>query len=180
LDIPNVNAQTPKYRPLAARRRSRGFTLVEAALTMVIIGTGVVAMLQLLAAGTMSNSSAAELTTAVQLANNIHEVALALPFKCPTNLTSTTFKDAGDPTNYTYLWDLNGDSYNPPRDIRRIKIDTYPTWTQQVTVQSVDPTNLDAVRPNSVTLPTARLTVVILHNNKRLYKATFLICAPNS
>ena len=147
---------------------------------MVIIGTGVVAMLQLLAAGTMSNSSAAELTTAVQLANNVHEIALALPFTCPTNPTSTTFKDTGGPANYTYLWDLNGDSYKPPLDIRRNSINAYSTWTQQVTVQSVDPTNLDAVRPNSVTLPTARLTVVILHNKKQLYKATWLICAPNS
>ena len=180
LDIPNVNAQNPNFRPPAARRRTRGFTLVEAALTMVIIGTGVMAMLQLLTAGTMSNSSAAELTTAVQLANNVHEMALALPFKCPTNPTSTTFKDSGGPANYTYLWDLNGDSYSPPRDIRRNTISTYANWTQQITVQSVDPTNLDAVRPNSVSLPTARLTVVILHNAKKVYKATWLICAPNS
>jgi len=175
-----VNALTPPFRPPVARRRPRGFTLVEAALTMVIIGTGVVAMLQLLAAGTMSSNSSAELTTAVQLANNVHEIALALPFTCPTNPTSTTFKDTGGPANYTYLWDLNGDSYKPPLDIRRNQISNYSTWTQQVTVQSVDPTNLDAVRPNSVTLPTARLTVVILHNNKKLYKATWLICAPNS
>src|SRR5690349_6272577 len=72
LDIGGVNALRRTVRPPAARRREGGFTLVEAALTMVIIGTGVVAMLQLLAAGTMSNSSAAELTTAVQLANNCH------------------------------------------------------------------------------------------------------------
>jgi len=179
-DIENVNAQKANFGPPAARRRPRGFTLVEAALTMVIIGTGVLAMLQLLTAGTMSNSSAAELTTAVQLANNVHEIALSLPFTCPTNPTSTTFKDTGGPANYTYLWDLNGDSYKPPLDIRRNAINTYSTWTQQVTVQSVDPTNLDAVRPNSVTLPTARLTVVVLHNSKKVYRATWLICAPNS
>jgi Tfp pilus assembly protein PilV len=175
-----VNAQKIHFRPPVARRRPRGFTLVEAALTMVIIGTGVMAMLQLLTAGTMSNSSAAELTTAVQLANNVHEIALSLPFTCAANPTSTTYKDAGGPANYTYLWDLNGDTYKPPLDIRRNAINTYATWTQQVTVQSVDPTNLDAVRPNSVTLPTARLTVVVKHNAKIVYKATWLICAPNS
>ena len=147
---------------------------------MVIIGTGVVAMLQLLAAGTMSNSSAAELTTAVNLANNVHEIAFALPFTSTTNPTSTTFKDSGGPTNYTYLWDLNGDSYSPPLDIRRNTISTYSNWTQKVTVQSVDPVNLNAARPNSVTLPTARVTVVILHGSKTVYKASWLIAAPNS
>lgn len=175
-----MNAQKPNPRPLAARRRSRGFTLVEAALTMVIIGTGVLAMLQLLTAGTMSNSAAAELTTAVQLANNVHEIAVALPFKSTTNPTSTTFKDTGGPANYTYVWDLNGDSYSPPLDIRRNAIGNYSAWTQKVTVQSVDPTNLDAVRPNSVALPTARVTVVILHNTKTVYRASWLIAAPNS
>jgi|SRR5579859_1711260 len=180
LDIQTVNAKKPITRPRAARRLPRGFTLVEAALTMVIIGTGVMAMLQLLTAGTMSNSSAAELTTAVQLANNVHEIALSLPFTCAANPTSTTFKDSGGPANYTYVWDINGDTYKPPLDIRRNQIANYTAWTQQVTVQSVDPTNLDAVRPNSVSLPTARVTVVILHNAKKVYKATWLICAPNS
>jgi Tfp pilus assembly protein PilV len=161
-------------------RRPRGFTLVEAALTMVIIGTGVLAMLQLLAAGTMSNGAAAELTTAVNLANNVHEIAVALPFTCAANPASTTFKDTGGPANYTYLWDLNGDSYSPPLDIRRNAISAYSTWTQKVTVQSVDPQNLDAVRPNSVTLPTARVTVLILHGAKTVYRASWLIAAPNS
>jgi hypothetical protein len=161
-------------------RRRRGFTLVEAALTTVIIGTGVVAMLELLAAGTMSNGGAAELTTAVNLANNVHEIAIGLPFTSATNPTSTTFKDTGGPANYTYVWDLNGDSYSPPLDIRRNAISNYSSWTQQVTVQSVDPQNLDAVRPNSVTLPTARVTVQILHGAKKVYKGSWLVAAPNS
>ncbi|HEY8749251.1 MAG TPA: hypothetical protein VIM11_14810 [Tepidisphaeraceae bacterium] len=169
----------PSPQPCRAQRRP-GFTLVEAALTMVIIGTGVVAMLQLLAAGTMSNGAAAELTTAVNLANNVHEIAIALPFKSTTNPTSTTFKDTGGPANYTYLWDLNGDSYSPPLDIRRNAITAYAAWTQNVTVQSVDPRNLDAPRPNDITLPTARVSVVIKHGTKTVYKASWLIAAPNS
>lgn len=167
-------------RPRRAPKRPRGFTLVEAALTMVIIGTGVVATLQLLAAGTMSNAAGTELTTAVNLANNVHEIALALPFTCPTNPTSTTFKDSGGPANYTYVWDMNGDTYSPPLDIRRNTIGNYSSWSQVVTIQSVDPKNLDALRPNSVTLPTARLTVQVLHGTKKVYKATWLITAPNT
>ena len=56
---------------------------MESALAIVIIGTGVFAMLRLLAAGTSSNQAGAELTTAVNLANNIHEVIIRLPFYDP-------------------------------------------------------------------------------------------------
>jgi type II secretory pathway pseudopilin PulG len=174
LDISGVKKQ------IHPKRTRRGFTLVEAALTMVIIGTGVMALLQLLAAGTMSNSTATELTTAVNLANNVHEIAISLPFTSAANPNSTTFKDAGGPANYTYLWDMNGDTYSPPLDVRRNPITLYSNWSQVVTINSVDPTNLTAVRPNSTSLPTARLTVQILHHGKSVYQTSWLIAAPNS
>ena len=144
----------------------------------MIIGTGVIATMQLMAAGTMANSTASELTTAVNLASSIHEIAMGLPFTSSTNPSSTTFKDSGGPLNYTYLWDMNGDSYSPPLDVTRHTITGYGNWTQQVTVQSVDPTNLTAVRPNSVSLPTARVSVTVLHNAKIVYQTSYLIVSP--
>jgi type II secretory pathway pseudopilin PulG len=167
------------YRRTFRRLRTRGYTLIETALATIIIGTGIIATMQLMAAGTMSNSAATELTTAINLANNIHEVAVGLPFLSTTNPGSTTFKDAGGPLNYTYLWDMSGDSYSPPLDVTRNTITGYGNWTQKVTVQSVDPTSLTSVRPNSVSLPTARVTVIILHNAKQVYQTSFMVVASN-
>src|SRR5438874_12950745 len=76
-------------RAPACRARHRGFPLMEASLVTVVIGVGVVAMLQLLATGTMVNSYSNEQTTAVNLANNIHEIALGLPFYDPDTLPKT-------------------------------------------------------------------------------------------
>lgn len=162
------------------RRRPRrlGFTLVEAALAMVIVGTGVMALLQLLAAGTMTNASGTTLTTAVNLANNIHEITIGMPFQKPGNPGSLA-KDSGGPTAYTYLWDMNGDTYSPPLDVRRNPITTYSTWSQKVTINTVDPTNVTAARPNDPTVATARVTVVITHNSQTVYQASWLITAPN-
>lgn len=161
------------------RSRSRkGFTLVETALAMVIVGTGVMALLQLLAAGSMVNSSGTTLTTAVNLANNIHEITIGLPFQNPTH-PGTLAKDSGGPTAYTYLWDMNGDTYSPPLDVRRNPITTYANWSQQVTINTVDPTNVTASRPNDPTVPTARVTVVIKHNSTVVYTVSWLITAPN-
>ena len=147
---------------------------------MVIIGMGVVALLELLTAGTMSTGAGTELTTAVNLANNIHEVSVYLPFNDPTNGASTTTKPTGGPSNYNDIWDLNGDTYSPPLDVRRQPISGYNNWAQQVTVQSVAPDNLTASRPNSVTLPTARVTVTITHNGKYVYSESWIVTAPNS
>jgi len=64
--------------------------------------------------------------------------------------------------------------------VRRQPISGYNNWAQQVTVQSVAPDNLTASRPNSVTLPTARVTVTITHNGKYVYSESWIVSAPNS
>lgn len=175
-DIFAVNAI--KALKLTGRRGRKGFTLVETALAMVIVGTGVMALLELLAAGSMVNASGTTLTTAVNLANNIHEITIGLPFQNPTNPTSLA-KDSGGPTAYTYLWDMNGDTYSPPLDVRRNPIATYSNWSQKVTINTVDPTNVTASRPNDPTVPTARVSVVITHNGAVVYQVSWLITAPN-
>jgi len=71
----------------AAGRRRTGFTLVEAAMVTVIIGVGVMAMLTLLAAGTAANEDATQLTEAINLANNIHEITMGMPYYDPQTPT---------------------------------------------------------------------------------------------
>src|SRR3954453_21798086 len=149
-------------RQRARRRRRRGFTLMEPARGAVAIGVGVVALLQLLAAGTMSNSYAAEQTTAVQLANNVHEIALGLPFYDPDTLTGQTpawsTPETGN-TGFDDLLDLNGKTFNPPIDVRRQNMTNYSNWTQTVTAQTVGDAAVNSVRPNTASEPTARVTV---------------------
>lgn len=170
----------PSVRTRLTKSRRRGFTLLETALTTVIIGTGVIALIELMAAGTMSNASATELSTAVQLANSTHEFALSLAFTNTANPTSTTFKDAGGPVNYTYLWDMNGDTYSPPLDVTRSPIATYFNWSQQVTINSVNPANVSSIWPQNNTTYPARVTVVIKHRGKLVYQTSWLIEPPNS
>ena len=149
-------------------------------MTTVIIGTGVIALIELLAAGTMSNASGTELSTAVQLANNAHEIALSLAFTNTANPTSTTFKGIVGPTNYTYRWNMNVDTYTPLLDVTRNPIAIYSNWSQQVTINSVNPANVSSIWPqNNVTYP-ARVTVVITHRGKVVYQASWLIEPPNT
>jgi len=154
---------------------------MEASLVTVVIGVGVVAMLQLLAAGTMANGYSNEQTAAVNLANNIHEIALGLPFYDPDTLPKTTpawsTPEAGD-TAFDDILDLDGKTFNPPIDVNRNSIANSDTWTQQVSVRTVGGDQLSSVRPNTVAEPTVLVTVTILHNNKSVYQMSWVAVAP--
>jgi prepilin-type N-terminal cleavage/methylation domain-containing protein len=145
----------PKHRglvclsePAKTRRRvRRGFTLIEAAMTTVIVGVGFVATLTLVNAGTMSNARGAESTTAISLARNIREFMLQKTF----------------PQLIAY----NGKNYPQAVDSRESPVAELNGWSQSVTVQPVDPNKITTDITDSA--PSAlRVTVVVSHNQKKL------------
>ena len=130
-------------RPTSAR----GFTLLEASLATMIVGVAFVAVLQLLAAGTVANLSSADLTTGINLAKNIRELTLQ--------------------SKYVNLPTYNGTSYNPPHDSRGTSITDLDGWRQTIAVQSVDPnrltTNIVDATPAAV-----RITATVSHNEQKV------------
>lgn len=146
-----------RLHPRGARRSARrGFTLVEAATATVIIGVAFTALLQLLAVGTISNQEGAELTTAVNLAGNIHEAAVRVP--------------------YTNIFTLRG-THNPAVDATLTSIDGLTGWQQVVGVSYVDESLLTTAVPDTQYEPTARVTVSVLHNNKQVYRTSWIAAA---
>ena len=170
----------------AARRARRGFTLIEAAMVTVIIGIGVVGMLELLAAGTLSNTKGTELTTAINLANNIREVSLGMAFLDPQDPNTWNTKEkvaltgAYDVKLYDNVLDLDGERFSPPIDVRREPIAGYDRWEQSVKVETVASDNVASVRPNTTTEPTARVTVTIKHGGTDVYVMSWLAVAPKA
>lgn len=160
----------------AARRRNcrgfrGGFTLIEAAIVTAIVGIGIVAMLELLAAGTMANNDSTELTTAMNLAQNIHEMSLGI--------------------KYTDIMTLDGRSWSPPVD-GQLRFNTatppavtsygnaisnLPNWRQTISVDYVDPDRITMTVPKTQVEPTARIQVTITHNNTIIYQTAWLAAA---
>jgi hypothetical protein len=130
----------------------------------------------------MSNGYANEMTTAVNLANNIHEIVLGLPFYDPDTAQGQTpawsTPETGGTAGMDDLLDLDGKTFSPPLDAARNTISTYSTWSQVVTVQSVANDNIGSVRPNTTTEPAAKVTVKILHNGKQVYQTSWIAVAP--
>lgn len=164
----------------AGGRPRRGFTLIEAAITTVIIGVGCVSMLALLGAGTMANNEGAELTTAMNLAGNIREAMTGVAFSDPVT-PNHWGAETGETTvsSYDDLDDFDAKSFSPPIDARRVSLGSdYSTWRQGVTVTSVRPDDLTTTMAHltlpPVQRPTSRVTVTIYHNDKTVYSQSWV------
>ena len=158
------------YRSPQPRRRVRhtGFTLIEAAMAQVIVGFAVVAMCELLAGGTAANAGAGELTKAVQMANNIHEIAVGLPFEDGGEAVVGPWRD---------IWELDGLKFSPPIDVDRAPIPADENWTQVVSVTAVDERQIGSPVGRNSSTPTARLQVNIYHNGRYVYGGNWLVVA---
>src|SRR5689334_7115209 len=108
-----------------------GFTLIETAMAMIIVGLAVGGVMQLLAAGSQSNLVAAEKSIGINLAKNVRELANGLAYQDPTNPISpiTNRNNLGTAND---IWDLDGLVLTPPIDCRGVAMTSYPNWTQQV------------------------------------------------
>lgn len=134
-----------------------GFTLIEAAIVIVVIGMSIMGVLQLLAAGTMANGDSAEMTTSLGLASSIHEMSLGVA--------------------YDDIMSLDNDTYTPPVDARGVAISTLSNWNQSIDVKYVNPANLKFAVPDTQEEPTARITVTISHNGRYVYSTNWLATA---
>jgi type II secretory pathway pseudopilin PulG len=163
--MPRVEEQfLERCRPRQGSRRAirgrttrpGGFTLIEAAIATVIIGVAFTAMLQLIAKGTQANGEGTELTTAINLAGNIHEASVRV--------------------DYDDIFTLRG-THNPPVNARLQAISGMTGWTQVVGVSYVDENHLTLSVPDTQYEPTARVTVIIQRNGSEVYRTTWLSAA---
>ena len=151
--------------------RRRGFTLIEASLATVIVGVGVLSMMQLFTACTIQNHSAANTTTAMLLAENIQETMAGVSFSDPAYGRTYFGPEPGQTLpSYDDIDDFDGRTFSPPIDSTRTPIAGLSQYSQVVSVWPVYPNQLSAnsntASPDvSQTTYTgaARVTVRILH-----------------
>jgi type II secretory pathway pseudopilin PulG len=167
---PDPKPQTPDPRRVA-RRRS-GFTLIEAALATVIIGTGVLAILAAQQAYHRKNNWAQRTGTAMLLANEIRELTLTLPQHDPITGTANMGPEAGETVaSYDDLDDFAGPvtngvgagvTFDPPINALRQTVADLDGWSQVVRVENVLPDNISSTfTQNLGTTDLMRVTVTI-------------------
>jgi hypothetical protein len=156
---------------LARRRRAgrpgardrAGMTLIEAALVTVIVGTGILGMMQLFASLHQQTAAANRATVAMFLAENIQEAMADLPFRDPDapgfrreepNLPA--WDDVDDWTG----WSSRQTGDRMPIDSLRQSIPELAQYGQIVAVEPVNPHGPSIVEANPD--PEAvRITVIV-------------------
>lgn len=143
--------------PRTARRsrvsRHRGFTLIEAALTTVIVGTGVLAIVAAQQAYHAKNNWAQRTGTAMLLANELRELTMALPLKDPQDPDSTGVEPeeysggAPDVRKFDDLDDFAGEidamnmgeglTFSPPINGLRDEVPDMDGWSQEIRVNAI-------------------------------------------
>ena len=81
-------------------------------------------------------------------------------------------------TLYDNVADFDGCTFSPPIDVRRQPIALYAGWSQVVTVSSVNLNQLSSMQTNDPSIPTARVSVQVLHAGRLIYQTSWLITAP--
>jgi hypothetical protein len=117
-------------------RSMRGGSFAELMLATLIVGTTIVA-------STASLSESAEVYQyfaegpheALMLAQEIHEAAILMPWEADPDSVGVFGEDIDT------IWDLDDATFKPPRSAEYEVIVSHPTWTQRVSVQTVDLAN---------------------------------------
>jgi hypothetical protein len=177
-----------RVRPRTYRRARRGFTLIEAALTTVIISTGVLAILAAQQAYHRKNNWAQRTGTAILLANELRELTLTMPMHDPITGDANMGPEFGETTvaDFNDLDDFAGSVTNgrgtgtvfrPPINALREVIAGMDNWSQHIHVENVLPDNI-GVEP-SLAMPLGstdmmRLRVVIRYHDDEEDEGTII------
>jgi type II secretory pathway pseudopilin PulG len=133
---------------------SRGFTLIEAALTTVIIGVGVLAIVAAQQAYHQKNQWSQRVGTGLLLANELRELILTLPIHDPLYGAGNLGPEPGE-TGIAHYDDVDdfagnvtgefgtGTTFSPPVNALRQVIPDMTGWSQHVEVINVLPDRMD-------------------------------------
>ena len=145
---------------VAPNPRRRGFTLIEAALTTVIVGVAILALMSLSAALTGQNAVAGQSTTALLLASNVQEGMTGLSFSDPAYANTYFGPEPGEVlATFNDVDDFDGQTFSPPIDAARQPVPALAQYSQVVTVLPVYANKLNSnLNPASLDLPKVAYT----------------------
>ena len=144
-----------RHSHCGSRTIRRGFTLLETALAIVIVGVGVLSMMAAQQAWHYQNDWAEKVGLAARLGNEIREMTLILPRHDPVTGTATwgaepnelqvqDFDDLDDFDGGGQGLLLGGDLHEGPLNSLRQPIQGLDGWTQEVQVWNVDSGDINA------------------------------------
>jgi len=160
-------------------KHESGFTIVEVLLAVVFVGLAIVSLVGANVVFTQANGAGIEMSTAEFLLEQIRELTVMLPI-CEPNTTTwdTLGYETGETlTAYDDIDDFDGfDStgLGAPINSLRQTLTDFSTYSQQVTVDKVNPSDFEQIESDSSTSNFARITVDVYKNSKLITSSSWL------
>jgi len=165
---------------MAQLARTKGFSLIEVLIATVLVGMAIAALVAANGSFSMANVAGADLSTAEFLIEQIRELTTMLPVVEPLATTWTVLGPEAGETLATYddvddLDGFNSASLGGPMNAQRAALPNLAAFSQQVTVQKLNPSDFnEAWSDSSTTTSFVRITVSILENGRPVTAASWI------
>jgi prepilin-type N-terminal cleavage/methylation domain-containing protein len=158
----------------------KGFSLLEVLIATILIGMAIAALAVTNGSFSMANVTGADLSTAEFLIEQIRELTTMLPLVDPGVTVWTTLgPESGETTVAAYndVDDFDGfDSatLGAPINAERTTLGDLAAFSQQVTVEKVNPSDFNQIWADNSSSDFARVTVNILKNGRQISSASWI------
>jgi len=161
---------------MAHRTAQQGFTLIEVLIAAILVGVSIAALVGANSSFTIANAAGTDMSTAEFLVEQIRELTTMLPVIDPQTETGIFDTKEISWTSYDNLGDFD-DFSSPsggPISANRTVLTEFAAFSQQVTVQKVNPSNLDLAVADGYDSDFLRVTVRVLQNGRQVVSASWI------
>ncbi len=128
-----------------SKMKKSGFTFVEVLIAIILVGLAIASLVAANSSFTKANSAGTNLSTAEFLIEQIKELTILLPVIDPNTGTSIFGPEEATLADYDDLDDFDGASFSPPISVGRETLNDFAAFSQQITVENVNPANFEEV-----------------------------------
>lgn len=156
--------------------KDKAFTLVEVLIATVLVGLALAALVAANSSFTMANSAGSDLSTAEFLIEQVREMTTMLPVLEPNAPTWTVLgPETGEAlATYDDVDDFDSAAFAPPINAHRSPLASFATFSQQVLVQKVNPSDFTQVVADGTTSDFIRITVTVTQNARPISSTSWV------
>jgi len=153
--------------------KKSGFTFIEVLIAIILVGLAIASLVAANSSFTKSNSAGTDLSTAEFLIEQIRELTALLPVIDPQTGTDLFGLEEPGLANYDDLDDFDGASFSPPVSAEREVLNDFAAFSQQITVENVNPANFEEVVSDHSSF-FVRVTVKVLLNSREISSLSWI------
>ena len=156
------------------KNNKNGFSIIEVLIAIMLVGLAIASLVAANSAFTKANGAGVDLSTSEFLLEQIKELTALLPVVDPNTGITTFGPETGEAlADYDDLDDFDDATFSPPIDTQRNTLNNFDTFSQQITVENVNPSDFeDVVTDHSTNF--VRVTAKVFQGSTEIISASWL------